>query len=133
MGCRISLSRRLRQTGGLGQTLQFEDDWGTDLRLNASMRCNTMFEPDASLNAALKALAQDVRRKAPATGSLQLGPEERLSRMQRIAALADKVEQLADHTPDPQAEEHFEAILRELGGVGAFPDGSLVVAAAFAF
>jgi hypothetical protein len=121
--------------GGLGQTLQFEDDWGTDLRLNASMRCNTMFEPDASLNAALKALAQDVRRKAPAisTGSLQLGPEERLSRMQRIAALADKVEQLADHTPDPQAEEHFEVILRELGSVGAFPDGSLVVAAAFAF
>jgi hypothetical protein len=94
-----------------------------------------MFESASPLNAALKALANDVRLKAPSVtgGSISLGPQERLRRIQRIVALADKVEQLSERLPHPEAEQQFEAILRELGSVGAFPDGSLVVAAAFAF
>jgi hypothetical protein len=94
-----------------------------------------MLPANSPLNAALKALANDVRSKAPLapSGSVQLAPHERLRRMQRIVALADEVEQLGEKLSDPRAEEQFEAILRELGRAGAFPDGSLVVAAAFAF
>jgi hypothetical protein len=94
-----------------------------------------MVAMNSPLNAALKALANDVRLKAPLapTGATKLAPQERLRRIQRIVALADEVEHLAENLPDPRAEEQFEAILQELGRVGAFPDGSLVVAAAFAF
>jgi hypothetical protein len=94
-----------------------------------------MLPMNSSLHAALKALANDVRLRAPLapTGSAQLAPQERLRRIQRIVALADEVEQLGETVPDPRAGAHFEAILRELGKAGAFPDGSLVVAAAFAF
>ena len=93
-----------------------------------------MVPMNSPLNAALKALANDVRLKAPLapTGPTKLAPQERLRRIQRIVTLADEVEQLAE-IPDPRAEEQFEAILRELGRAGAFPDGSLVIAAAFAF
>jgi hypothetical protein len=84
--------------------------------------------------AALRALAFDVRLKAASVqATSRLRPYERLQQMRRIIALAEEVDRLVDAPVGRKSEECFEAILRELGRAGAFPDGSLVVAAAFSF
>jgi len=90
---------------------------------------------DVEINEALRAVAYDVRLKAAAVAlpAMRLRPYEQLRHIQRIVALADEVDRLIEASSDRKSERRFEAILRELGRAGAFPECALVAAAAFAF
>ena len=87
--------------------------------------------------AALKAVAEYTRRNATffVTGVPQvLDPEIRAQHIQRITALADKVDGLADTvTAGSVSYQQFEAILRELHKAGFWPENSLVSDVARAF
>ena len=83
---------------------------------------------------ALKAVAQYTRQHSSAfvtDGPRRLTPDQRAGRQQKIEALADKLDELADAAANGKASYvEFESILNKLHALGFFPEISLISAVA---
>jgi hypothetical protein len=103
---------------------------------DAAFCISKAFEKARAAVPALRAVAVYTRENASAfvtDGARRLTPEQRVGRQQKIEALADKLDELADAAGNGKVSyEDFEAVLQKLQALGFYPEISLISAVATA-
>ncbi len=100
----------------------------------AAYSISKAFEKARASVPTLKAVAQYTRQHSSAfvtDGPRRLTPDQRAGRQQKIEALADKLDELADEAANGKASyAQFENILNKLHALGFYPEISLISAVA---